>query len=549
MSDRLGSGSVVSNALDWWNFLAGMDKQTITIPNKYRQRALKAKEIFDNDVSGLINTVTDFMIKSACQQFKIETSNENLNFALNDWADSLNSEYSTYIPTGLTALAKQYFTERWKGSSHILLRCAWDTVGDLEMPIQMVFVAGEDIIVERPKDKAYTLDNVKYSLRITNKLSKDLPANANETIYVRKPFETWNVDEPMPFVMKRGIWYNVELMRLLLDKTSFIVSKAMKYILHVIQGSEAMETKGIDTYSKEDLQETQKTLKEVEGKANSQAGTPVYATNWDTALKHMIPDYELVVKQSLFTSMTQRIMNGLGIMELERSSRKEDMLNPKPMIAEIENGVKDFIALIEDVLLDVKKRNQSNHPKWFRNTAISIWYSPYAKDFLTKDLMDHIRAAYDRGVLSKETYASIFSVEWQVELDRRTRELDKDIETLMFPHVVQNQPTPEVPTADPTTDEKISDEKKGPEKKNFKSTLDRQRDIAKERKEYEEAPYNKISDLPKSVKVLPAEGQQLWMQVFNENYKDKGEDEARKIAWSVVKQQYEKDKDGNWVKK
>jgi len=223
MSKALSGSSVVSYALDWFNFLAGMgSSKTINMPKKYRRQVMATKELFNNDVSGLVTTIVDFMIKSATVNYKIETKNSNLDEILNDWAWELNSDFSTYIPTGLKSLAKQYFIERWKGSSHLLLRVGWGKVGDMELPTQMVFVAGEDIITERRTDKVHTIDNVKYSLRIDAKNSMPLPAGEDETIYVRRPYESWDTDEPTPFMIKRGVYYNIEFMKLLLDKSSFI---------------------------------------------------------------------------------------------------------------------------------------------------------------------------------------------------------------------------------------------------------------------------------------------------------------------------------------
>ena len=543
MGKALSSSSVVSYALDWYNFLAGVSSnKTITISNKYRKRAVDAKKMFDNDVSGLSSTISDFMVKTATVNFKIETKNNNLDDILNDWAESLNIDYSTYIPTGIKALAEQYFIERWRGSSQLLLRVGWGMVGDMELPTQMVFVAGEDIVTERPSGRAQTIDNVKYSLRIDNKNSMKLPAGKDETIYVRKPYDAWTTDDPVPFTVRRGIYYNVEFMRMLLDKTSWIVSKAMKYIFHIIQGSEAMELQGVDTYSKEDLDETKDKVQE----AANASGTPVYATNWDTTLKHMIPDYEQVVKQTLFTAMTQRILNGWGVMEIEQSARKEDYLNPKPMIAEVENAMEDFAALIEDVLKDVKKRNQQSHPKYFRNVSMNVWTPPVIKDFLTQDLLDHLRSAYDRGDLSKESYATIFGLDWEVEQTRRANEAVDGIDELMSPHATQVTPEPTEPTEKVVPEEDITDDKKGPEKKNYKSNIP----AAKKYLEKAEAIYKTIRELPKSVKKLPKEGQQKWFDNFNKlvaKYSD--EDKSRTIAWKITRRSYVLLQDKTWIKK
>jgi len=536
----------MSYIVDWFNILSGFSAtKAITVPTNYRKSVLAAKAVFDNDVSGLASTLSDFMVKNAVVDYKVETSSENLNEILNSWINNINSEYSTYIPGGIKALAKQYFIERWKGSSHILLRCAWETKDGFELPSQMVFVAGEDIVVERAANSVKKIDNIKYYLRITSKDKKSLPVNNNETIYVRKPFESWDVDEPVPFIIKRGIFYNFKFMEMILEKTSFIVDKAMKYILHVLQGSEQLELKDKNVYDEADLTATKNQLKDLENRSNVEAGVPVWATNWDTAIKHMIPDYEQVVKQALFTSVTQRILNGFGVLEMEKSTRKEDTLNPKPMISEIENGIADFVSLLEDILRDIKKRNEKTHPKYFRNIEIKVWAPAVLKAFVTQELLTHIRSAYDRGDISKETYSSVLGFDWGIEVNRRLRELTNNVEDLMQPHAVQVQDT------QTEVDTTVTEDKTGPEAKNFEQNKKVQKEAIKKLKEYYEAPYKTVKDLPTSVKVLPSAAQKLWMEVFNDTYKssDGDEDKSRKTAWDVVKKSYEKDNNDKWVKK
>lgn len=74
-------------------------------------------------------------------------------------------------------------------------------------------------------------------------------------------------------------------------------------------------------------------------------------------------------------------------------------------------------------------------------------------------------------------------------------------------------------------------------------------------------PYERISELPKSVRDnLPEHAQEIYLEAFNsawQQYKDaedrrdpqdSREEVAHKVAWSAVKQSYEKVKD-RWVKK
>lgn len=74
-------------------------------------------------------------------------------------------------------------------------------------------------------------------------------------------------------------------------------------------------------------------------------------------------------------------------------------------------------------------------------------------------------------------------------------------------------------------------------------------------------PYDKISDLPDSVRdSLPKHGQEIYKEAFDsawEQYDDpedrrgdaSREETAHKVAWSAVKQKYEKDDDGRWKRK
>jgi cation transport regulator len=75
-------------------------------------------------------------------------------------------------------------------------------------------------------------------------------------------------------------------------------------------------------------------------------------------------------------------------------------------------------------------------------------------------------------------------------------------------------------------------------------------------------PYANLKDLPESVqKNLPEHAQKIYLEAFNNAWEQyarpedrKGgasrEETAHKVAWSAVKQTYEKDeKSGEWKKK
>ena len=62
-------------------------------------------------------------------------------------------------------------------------------------------------------------------------------------------------------------------------------------------------------------------------------------------------------------------------------------------------------------------------------------------------------------------------------------------------------------------------------------------------------PYQTNADLPDGVKDnLPTEAQSVYRTVYNEN-EDKGESGAAKIAWTAVKNGWERGDDGKWTRK
>ncbi len=74
-------------------------------------------------------------------------------------------------------------------------------------------------------------------------------------------------------------------------------------------------------------------------------------------------------------------------------------------------------------------------------------------------------------------------------------------------------------------------------------------------------PYAKVSDLPESVRDnLPKHAQEIYKEAYNSAWDQYDEPEERrgddsreevshKVAWSAVKQSYEKNDDGEWVEK
>ena len=119
----LGSG-LFQKFIDWLYV-----SSEISVPADFHSRCDKIAGMRDNDVSGLVTTITDYAIDSATDtEYKVECANDNAQKLLNLWLSQININLNG-IPTGLKELSKEYFKERWQGSSMCILRMKnWKTI-------------------------------------------------------------------------------------------------------------------------------------------------------------------------------------------------------------------------------------------------------------------------------------------------------------------------------------------------------------------------------------------------------------------------------------
>ncbi len=483
-------------ALQWISdLMAFFQVEAIKVPKDYRQSVLETKNILNDDSSGIVTTVLDFAINSALVDFKIETDNENLTEVLNDWLNSINVDFRgdrvTSIPTGLHALAKEYYRERWKGSSQLLLRTFFNKQNNLMLPTSLFFVDGEDIICEsKSNDGAVRLGDDVYAIRLNDtakkrrdKNAKPIPAEKNEYVFVQRPYESWSARKTVPYIIKKGIFHNLKFLQLMTSKGEFIVGKALEYLLMIKKGTEGMALAGRAelVYDDNDLKKISQELSDLINKKKNESGAPTYTTNFDTEISEYIPDYQKAISDAIYVPLERRLLAGLGMIDMSKgvaSTRKEDMMSPKPFIAEVNQGIKDFKSMIYDVIEKIKQENKSAHPKWM-NAKIKISSTPI-KDFMDDKLREKLRSVYDRGGLSKRTFVEVVGgCDYDLEVSRRKEEQkkkedDKYKYTMCAP-VVQNVEK-DVPPDDnqPTKKEKesVPSDKKGAEKKNFKQATE-----------------------------------------------------------------------------
>lgn len=526
--------------------ITNFSNATIKAPAKYKDQVIEVKELLKSDTSGIVNSLLDFAITCALVDYSVETDNEALTELFNSWLSNINDDLRGLIPTGLNALSKEYFRERWKGSSFLLLRSIWEERDGFILPTKLWFVNGEDIVIDDKNLDSTVIGSEKYLLQINKKEQKVIPFGKDEKIFVQKPYESWGTTYPTPFLIRRGIYKNLKMLDALATKSEYVITKALEYLLLLKKGSEALaQNNNSDyTYSADELSAVKGKLEEIIRDRKSVAGTPTYAANFDTQLEHLIPDYDKALKQELYSPIERRILAGLGLIDVLQgvsSTRRESTLNPRPFITEVESGIKDFKSILGDVLETIVIFNRVKHPKYVGN--IQKIHSTPISQFITDDVRNHFRSMYDKGVISKRTYIEVVGdMDYVVEYNRRKMETD-DIKKVFYPPIIVN--AEQYTNADDApidkNGNKIPDDKKGTEKKNFKAEVETA-------KEYEESPYKTIEDLPSNITdVLPKSAQKTWMKVFNDTY-SKGEDYARKVAWTVIKKLYRKEGD-KWVPK
>ncbi len=458
------------------DFLSYFQNDQIKIPLSYRDKVLEVKKLFNDDPSGLASTILDYAINCALVDFKIETDNANLTKALNQWLKDVNVDLVGTVPTGIKALAKEYFRERWKGSSNLLLRTFWTEQDDLNLPTSLFFVDGEDIKVKSGStDGIIRLGEEKYYLRASKNSSSDeevnekidipLPSQENEIIFTQKPFETWGNLSPVPYIIKNGVYKNSKFLRLLVSKGEFVVSKALEYLFILKKGTEQLTIDGSLTYDKNDLEVVGNDLKAI--MADKQGGFPSYITNFDTDISEYIPDYSKAISNAIYSPIEQHILAGLGLVEIVTnidSNRKESLLNPKPFIAEVEQGIADFKALLNDIIRVMIKKNASSHKKWM-SAEIEIINSP-VKSFIDDKFRTMLRSGYDRGTVSKRTWTEAgLNLNFDLEVKYRKAEKKEGLDDALFAPVIQNNG--DLLTEAPSPTSKKLPDRSGPEKKNF----------------------------------------------------------------------------------
>lgn len=547
------------------NYLLSALYRKVIVPNDFHTQAVAIREIMRNDVTGLIVSLTNFQIQSASVNYEIKTDNDNLNKILKKWMKEINVSYNGRLPSGIQALAQEYFKERWQGASFPVLKIMeWDEYeGGLLLPVRMAFVDGGSIYSLRTSIDQNYVDILGYQYFLGRKRDKENLLGTN--CILSKPNARWYDEYPIPYLIKNGVYYNFKVIQMLKDKQAQILDAILPYIFNIQKNNDAMAIKKGINYDDEKLKKVAGQFEELIQRMNDfqfdgqrKSKTPIRVSQHDEKIEHIFPDLMVVLKHELLASFEAAIMNGFGFERVAdplSSLRKESVLNPKAFIEEIHTGVEDFKQILRELMIQIQQKNESK-TKYMAHD-FRILSSPI-RPFLTDEFKQTMRSLYDRGLVSKKMAVEIIGeASYEMQVEQRKREEDNGDEYFMFPPVVQNVEQtgleyPENPPGTPkgvktqkppmdgvTTQDKISPV----EKMNFQASILIDG--------LEGSPYQSIADLPDGVKTAlkTVKQRRTWLSTFNNAYHfyqgkfgdaKKAETLAFKTAWSHAKNPHKK---------
>ena len=275
--------------------LFGLLGKKIYTPADYHGRVKAVKLMQENDVTGLVDSLSDFLVTSARVNYKVETKNDEFNKILNQWlTKEINADYKGQVPRGMVALSEEYFKERWKSSSFPILKIAkWKKVAGVLLPVKMFFVDGESIWAEETNKKIRKIGEQKYYLGQGRSKMQAL----DKGVIITKPFARWFDDYPVPFMVKRGIHANFKTIEAIKDKQNEELNQIIPYMMLLKKGSEMLalnqlEKKAGKIYTNTELKtivtDIKETIKDTINYFKKESF--IRASQWDEEIKHLIQD-------------------------------------------------------------------------------------------------------------------------------------------------------------------------------------------------------------------------------------------------------------------
>jgi len=577
------------------NFALSLLLKKIVVPSDYENQVKAVKEMQMDDLSGLVDSLTDFAVESASVDFSIETDNEQFTKILKKWSSRVNLDYSQ-IPSGIQELSKEYFKVRWKYSSFPVLKIAeWEEMDGITVPTKMFFVDGQSIVARDIDEEDENLKVTNYDYYLGSKKEDKYKLEKN-CIFAR-PYGRWFDKYPVPYLIKRGVYHNWKIIQSLKNMQSKILDQIIPYMLLIRKGSEGLAVNDIKTYSNPELEKVVEDMQSLMDEIKStkvgekSIKSPIRATNYDEEISHLIPDLKSIMQPELFAQAERNILSGLGFIDVIQGisdTRRESVLNPKGFVTEIKSGVEGFRGILKELVFLIQEKNRK-HTKYM-NSEFYVNASP-VKAFMTDGFKQQIRQMYDRGRISSQTAVELIAeVDFTTEVHRREKEEKEGISKKMYPVITRNQedkgidlpkkePKKEDKNGKPLPDDKVDPTEReeydigakyncscpkckfkriAPEGKHCNEIKcpkcgssmrrvnrpgtgrpDKSPNAKKTKAELEGSPYPTIQSLPPAVKKLSKKKQRTFMKAWNRAYyyklaKTKNKKVAETYAFKVA---------------
>ncbi len=553
------------NSFDIYKMLKKLQTPNITVKSNFPDQVEQIDLLLGNDKTGLVSTIIDIMVHSSTVDIKIETENETLNKFLQNWQKNiLNRNVNIDIPGGLRALSTENFRERWR-SSQLALKVIWgkekfENQGTLIVPKKMWFLDGGTVFSE----KTNALNTRKFFINI-NKKKVQLKNSDSESIFIRKPYTSWHKDEVIPYLVRRGTVFNSLVKNAIVQKQSDVIESIIPMILQMKAGSDELALRGMNV-SEKAFKELKNKLVDAKDKfdENHNFGDLIATLRHDVNLEYLIPDISKIFDDKIVKSTDRNLLSSLGLIELQgfSSTREEAILNPKVLVEEVVDAVLDWANLLQDVMIEMMRRNKVKHPNLSNNEIQVI--PGIIKAFITDEMRTMLRSMYDRGVISKQdTIEDITGLNFEVQVNRRTRENERDLQTIMKPPVIQNleqhedvelidnedlenqDKKPNTPESDNFNNAILRDyfarehlkRKKRKKKKKCIPTKDKKcPPLSKPNRSYSEFIIQTPDDLPEEIKKLSFPAQLTYFMTYNTclDIEGKTPEESHKLAMDSI---------------
>lgn len=367
------------------NWILSQLLRKIVVPSTYHKRVEAIREFLEDDVTGLVGSLTGFAVNSASVDFRIETDNDNLTDKLSNWLETVNIGFGGQIPTGIKELSKEYFKERWQASSFPILKLhKWERVGDLVLPTQMYILDGESVYakdIENDDDKL-SLIGYEYYLGDNLEEKNKLKSTKNHDYIITKPFGRWHDKYPNPYLIKNGVYHNYKIIDSLKRKETEVLDQILPYLMLIKQGSPELFKQG-KTLSESDLQNIIDQMQDLydEMKAtqvnDKQIKAPIRASNFTEEISHLIPDLRTIFAEELFTVAEKNILSALGFLDIAEAVSSID--KKEKVLVKYNNKIENIV--VEELDKKIKKGDSLQVPTYEKGEAkwknAEIWKHPY----------------------------------------------------------------------------------------------------------------------------------------------------------------------------